>query len=193
MKKLALHKVIIVAATVALGSFSIATDALARGGGGGGGHGGGGGGHFGGGGGAHFGGGGAFGGSGGAAHFGGSGMHMGGGHIGGAQFGGGHFGGSHIGGTSLGGVHLGGASRAGARSSMASAHLSGRHVGAGLATTSGFHSAHARLHDRTHRHRLGFARGLGYDAYGYDDDACWDSYRVRLHSHWNWRRRWICG
>src|SRR5882724_7195241 len=77
MKKPALHKVIIVAATVALGSLSIATDALARGGGGGGGLGGGGGGHFGGGGG---GGGGAHFSGGGGAHFGGGGgMHLGGG------------------------------------------------------------------------------------------------------------------
>jgi hypothetical protein len=174
MRKLALHKIIIVAATVALGTFSIATDALARGGGGGGGHGGGGGGgHFGGGGGAHFGGGG--------------GLHMGGGHIGGAQFGGGHFGGSHIGESSVGAIHLGGASMAGARSSMASAHVSARHVGAGLGTAGGLQAQHTRLHDRTHRHR--FARGLGYDAYGYDDDACWDRYSVRLHSHLNWRRR----
>jgi hypothetical protein len=174
MKKLALHKIIIVAATVALGSFSIATDALARGGGGGGG------GHFGGGGGAHFGGGGGahFGGGGGLAHFGGGGgLHMGGGQIGGA-----HFGGSHIGGSSVGAVHLGGASMARAPSNMASAHVSGRHVGAGLRTTGG-----------RHHHRLGFARGLGYDAYGYDDDACWNRYSVRVHSHLNWRRRWICG
>src|SRR5258708_20259121 len=73
MKKPTLHNVIIVAATVALGSLSIATDALARGGGGGGGggHGGGGGGHFGGGGGgAHF------GGAGGGIHFGGAGPRL---------------------------------------------------------------------------------------------------------------------
>src|SRR5882724_8262289 len=68
MKKPALHKVIIVAATVALGSLSIATDALARGGGGGGGLGGGGGG------GGHFGGGG-----GGAQDCGGGGAKVGGG------------------------------------------------------------------------------------------------------------------
>ena len=159
MKKLVLGKIIIVAATIALGSFSIATDALARGGGGGGGHGGGGGGHFGGGGRGGFGGGGA-------AHFGGGGLHMGGGTFGGARLGG-----THLGGVHLGGVRLGDSNIAQARSTMASAR-----------------SAQSHLH-----HRVSRARGLGYDAYGYDDDACWDSSRVLLHSSWNWRRRWICG
>jgi hypothetical protein len=115
-------------------------------------------------------------------------VHFGGG--GGLHLGGDHFGGTHIGGTHLGGAHLGGPGMARARSHMASAGRAGHHIGG---TAGGLHSRHAHLHDRNHRSRLGFARGLGYDAYGYDDDACWDRYRVRLHSHWNWRRRWICG
>jgi hypothetical protein len=41
MHKTALHKIIILVATIALGTASVATEALARGGGGGGGHGGG--------------------------------------------------------------------------------------------------------------------------------------------------------
>jgi hypothetical protein len=78
------------------------------------------------------------------------------------------------------------------RSSMASAHVSGRHVGAGLGTAGSLYARHTHLHGSTHQHRLGFARGLGYDAYGYDNDACWDRYSVRIRSHLNWRRRWIC-
>jgi hypothetical protein len=90
-----LNKIAIIAVATALGSATIATDALARGGGGGGG---GGGGHGGGGGGGHF--GGAMGGGGGfgGGHFGGGsgrgfggGGGLGGGHVAGG-FGRGHFG-----------------------------------------------------------------------------------------------------
>jgi hypothetical protein len=78
--------VLALAAILALGSASLATDASAAHGGGGrggggGGHVGGGGAHFGGGG-AHFGGGGAHFGGGGGAHFGGGGAHFGGGNSG---------------------------------------------------------------------------------------------------------------
>jgi hypothetical protein len=105
MKKIALYKILVVAAAIALGSTSIATDALARGGGGGGGHGGGGGfggGHGGGFGGGHFGGGGFGGGHFGGGHFGGGGFS--GGHFGGGHFGGGHFGGRGFHGRGFGGV-----------------------------------------------------------------------------------------
>jgi hypothetical protein len=85
MMRPVLNKIAIIAVATALGSATIATDALARGGGGGGG-------------------GGHGGGGGGGGHFGGA--------MGGGSFGGGHFGGaagrSFGGGGSLGGGHVAG-------------------------------------------------------------------------------------
>jgi hypothetical protein len=163
VKRVKLHRAIILVAAVALGAASMTSDALARGGGGGhgGGGGGGGGGHGGGGGGGH--GGGGFGGGGGhmGGGFAGGGGHMGGGFAGGGGHMGGGFagGGGHMGGG-FGGAHIGGGTGAFAadHSQMGSGHHGD--------PNGGFRAGHQR--HASGRHHEG---SYGYYDYGYDNSC----------------------
>jgi hypothetical protein len=172
MKRTALHKITILAAAIALGSASMATEALARGGGGGFG-----GGHFGGGGfgGAHFGAGGL-----GGGHFGGfGGGRLGG--LGGARFGGGfgHFGAGHFGGPRVGGFHRGFHGR--------------RFVGVPFFFGGGYGDyAYPFSYDDYAGGTYAYPYESYYGNYA-SSSACWQRHRVRVHGKLQWRRHWVCG
>jgi hypothetical protein len=146
VKRVKLHRAIILVAAVALGAASISSDALARGGGGGGG-----GGHGGGGGGGH--GGGGFGGGG----------HMGGGFGGGGHMGGG-FGGGHIGGGGFGGAHIGG---------LGGTHIGHIGGGAGAFAADHNHMGTGGVRVGHQRHAFGRRHDRGFYDYGYDN-SCFD-------------------
>jgi hypothetical protein len=172
MKKLALHKIVVLIAALAVGSASIAGDALARGGGGGGGGG------FGGGGGGGFGGGGGHGGDGfggggpGGGGFGGHPGGLGGGHMGG--FGGGHFAGGY-------GGPVG--------------HYTGPRGSYGGAYANRVHGGGYDHNNFDHRHVRIVAPFLYDDFYDYDygyDNDCWQRERVRARTGFRYRNVWAC-